>query len=322
MEDPVGPPPGVRGRVQVAGSAPPMPINVQCNCAGSLFGLGFTDLRGGFYYPFYALPVSRYRLQFCDLRFYSPGYWPLILPFNDFLSESPYRMSNAGRLDLVPYGDISGTTISMTSLMAPKEAKKAFEKAVKKFVNRDYDDAVELLDEAVELHPEYAAAWTLLGQVRIAQRLMPAAEAAFQRSIEADPDYVAPYAPLTRLLLDRQQYEIADELSRKGLELNPYDVELKFARAVSAYRLKNYEDAGFYAQRIAETDDAAFYPDALFILARAVRAQGDYERAARLYGEYYANKRNSRNLRGIAGREMAEARLIEYTLRSMQLAIP
>ena len=203
MPAPVGPPPGIRGQVRVAGDRPPTPVNVQCNCGGRLFGLGYTDLRGGFYYPFYGLPISYYRLPACDLRFYSPGYWPLIVPFDGFLRSSPFRMSSSGRLDLVPYGDISGSTVSMTSLMAPKEAKKAYEKAVKKFADREYDDAVESLDEAVTLHPDYAAAWTLLGQVRYSQRLYPAATAAFEKAIEADETYVGPYAPLARLPLAR-----------------------------------------------------------------------------------------------------------------------
>jgi tetratricopeptide (TPR) repeat protein len=231
-------------------------------------------------------------------------------------------MSDAGRLDMVPYGDISGTTVSLTSLAAPKEAKKAFEKAVKKFVSRDYDEAVEQLDQALELHPEYAAAWTLLGQVRMAQRLRPAAEAAFRKAIEADPNYVPPYSPLAQLLLVQRDMEALSEISAKGLELNPYDADLKYARAVSAFRLKDYENAAFYAQRLVETDDGVFFPDALFILAGAVKAQGDYERASRLFGEYYANRRNSRELRSMAGRELTEARLAEYTLRSMQPALP
>ncbi|MCB1019269.1 MAG: tetratricopeptide repeat protein, partial [Acidobacteria bacterium] len=217
MEPPPGPPPGVRGRIQVGGSAPILPVSVMAACGGGMFGMGFTDFRGSFYYPFYSMPVPYYRLTSCDLRFYSPGFWPLIVPFSDFLNPSPMRMASAGRLDLVPYGDISGMTVSLSSLTAPKEAQKAFEKGVKKFVDKDFDKAVEYLDEAVTLHPDYAAAWTLLGQVRVAQRLFPAAEAAFQRAIEIDPDYVPPYAPLTRLLSLRDRTQEVYDLSGKGL---------------------------------------------------------------------------------------------------------
>ena len=319
---PAGPPPGVRGRLQVAGSRPPAPVNVQCNCGGSIFGLGYTDLRGGFYYPFYAMPYSFYRLSTCDLRFYSPGYWPLIVPFNTFLRSSPLRMADAGRLDLVPYGDISGSTVSMTSLMAPKEAQKAYEKAVKKFANREYTEAIQHLDVATTLHPEYAAAWTLLGQVRVNQRLYPAAIAAFRKAVDADESYVAPYAPLSKLLMLQGKTKEVYELSGKGLDLNPYDSDLKYARAVTALRLKDFEDAGFFAQQLAESDDAPFFPDALFILASAVKVQGDFERAARLFGEYYAGRNNSRALKTMALREMTDARLSEYTLRSMQPALP
>ena len=297
-------------------------MNVQCNCGGSVFGLGYTDLRGGFYYPFYAMPYSFYRLNTCDLRFYSPGYWPLIVPFNTFLRSSHRRMADAGRLELVPYGDISGSTVSITSLMAPKEAKKAYEKAVKKFAAREYEAAVEHLDEAVTLHPEYAAAWTLLGQVRIGQRLFPAATAALRKAIEVDESYVAPYAALAKLLMLQNEMEEVYELSGRGLELNPYDADLKYARAVTALQMKDYEDAGYFAQQLAESDEAAFFPDTLFVLASAVKAQGDYERAARLYGEFYAGRRSSRILKGVAAREMADARLIDYTLRLMQPALP
>ncbi len=315
-------PPGVRGRVQVAGSRPPAPINVQCNCGGSIFGLGYTDWGGSFYYPFYSIPYSIYRLRSCDLRFYSPGYWPLIVPFDSFLRGSRYRMSNTGRLDMAPYGDIAGTTVSLTSLMAPKEAQKAYEKAVKRFADRKYPEAIELLDAATTLHPEYAAAWTLLGQVRVSFRHYPAAIAAFRKAIAADESYVAPYPALTRLLMLRGETREVYELSGKGLELNPYDADLRYARAATALRLHDYQDAAFFAQRLIDSDEATFFPQALFILASAVKVQGDYERAVRLFGEYYAGRPASPQLKSMALREMSEARLADYTLRSMQPALP
>ncbi|MCB9384714.1 MAG: tetratricopeptide repeat protein, partial [Bryobacterales bacterium] len=185
-----------------------------------------------------------------------------------------------------------------------------------------FDKAVEYLDEAVTLHPDYAAAWTLLGQVRVAQRLFPAAEAAFQRAIEIDPDYVPPYAPLTRLLSLRDRTQEVYDLSGKGLELNPYDVDLKYLRAATAFRLGDYEESTFFAQKIVNSDDAKFFPNALLVLARSTRAQGDFERAARLFGEYYADRSNNIQLRGAAGRELSEVRLAEYTLRTLKPSLP
>ena len=61
-------------------------------------------------------------------------------------------------------GDAPGTTISVTSMAAPKDAMRAYEKA-QKIKTEKPAEAEKELNKAVQLYPQFAAAWTLLGDI-------------------------------------------------------------------------------------------------------------------------------------------------------------
>ncbi len=62
-----------------------------------------------------------------------------------------------------------GATVSLKTLTAPKEAKQAYEKALKELGKRkiNFSKTSKELEKAVKIYPEFAAAWHVLGEVRL-----------------------------------------------------------------------------------------------------------------------------------------------------------
>ncbi len=281
------------GRVTNGGGGPrPVePIHASCNCGGRLYDLGYLRFGSGFEFgfgPSYGLPFLQPWMvrAGCDLLLYSPGYRMLTLPlaFNPNYSAGYGYYSTIGKIRMEPYEDVE--RVSMTSFTAPKEARKAYEKGAKKFVNGDLLDAKGLLLEAVELHPNYAAAWTMLGRTLARLEEFDEARDAFERSIQADSQYLAPYRPLVRILVNQKDWAGVAELAQEGVDLDPYDAELKYQLAVAAMELEDYELARNMAERLFTTDDAEIFPESGYILAKAHRMLGDEDKAIRTLQEY------------------------------------
>lgn len=310
------------GRVTNAGGGPrPMePIQASCNCGGRIYDLGYLRFGSGFQFGFgppYGLPFLQpwmYRAG-CNLMLYAPGYRMLTLPLDLDPNFGMGYYSGLGKIRMEPYEDVE--RVSVTSFTAPKEARKAYEKGAKKFVNGELLDAKGLLLEAVELHPDYAAAWTMLGRTLVQLEEHDEARDAFERSIQADSQYLAPYRPLVRILVNRKDWVGVAELAQKGVDLDPYDAELKYQLAVAAMELKDYELARDMAGRLFTTDDADLFPESGYILAKAHRMLGDEDKAIRTLQEYLERpgkatvrrwaREDLQQLRAEAGAEPAES---------------
>ena len=76
--------------------------------------------------------------------------------------------SDVGVIVLQRLDEVSGLTVSFTTLRAPKKARKAFDKAQKelKKPKGNISKAIKELKKAVKAFPEFAAAWYLLGTSR------------------------------------------------------------------------------------------------------------------------------------------------------------
>jgi hypothetical protein len=92
-----------------------------------------------------------------------------------------------GTIVLSKRSGVEGSTVSATTLQAPKEAQKAFEKAKKAIDKMKYDEARPHLEKAVADYPQFAVAWTELGKCFQMARDLPQARAAFEKAIQADP---------------------------------------------------------------------------------------------------------------------------------------
>ena len=178
--------------------------------------------------------------------------------------------------------------VSITTLAAPKPARKAYKKATKEMNKRepDIDVAAGHLEQALAEYPEYAAAWTLLGRVRRRAGDKPRAHEALQKSIELDPMYLKPYPQLAHMAAERKEWGEVLRLSKAMLKINPYFPLGHYYKGSALLKQGNVKDAEKALREGLDAPDASLFPESHYMLGEVYRTQKDVTLAAREYRLY------------------------------------
>lgn len=294
------------------GSPPPDSVTIERICNGQIRPEGYTDSKGRFSFelgrnqnvmqdasvsntgdgfggfgnqrnnsPFGNSAnsgITERDLMGCEIRASLPGYR------SDVVNLSGRRfMDNpdVGTIVIRRLAGVEGSTISMTTMLAPKDAKKAYEKAINNLKKKKYDDAQKELEKAVGAYPKYAVAWNLLGQVHQQAKRDDEARAAYQKSIEADDKFVSPYLQLALLAAGDQKWDDVAGLTAKVTKLNPMDFpQAFFYNAVANYNLQKFEDAEASAREAVKLDTQHRMPKAQHILGVLLAMRNDLNGAA------------------------------------------
>ena len=104
-----------------------------------------------------------------------------------------------GTIILHRVAKVDGLTVSATLALAPKDAKKAFEKGQEALGKRNPDEAQKNFQKAVEIYPRHAAAWFELGKIQEQRDHTEEARKAYEQSIGADSKYVPPHQRLAAM---------------------------------------------------------------------------------------------------------------------------
>ena len=95
--------------------------------------------------------------------------------------------------------------VSVRELSIPKEARREYEDAQKALERRDVPAAVAHVKRALDLAPQFSAAWNHLGTIAYQTGQYVEAEADFRKGLEADPDAYAPLVNLGGVLINLAQ---------------------------------------------------------------------------------------------------------------------
>src|ERR1041385_2557508 len=87
-----------------------------------------------------------------------------------------------GTIVLTKTGAPEAPTVSVNTMIVPKEAREAFEKGRKAGTEKKFDEAVTELNKAVTVYPQYAAAWSLLGEIHRLQNQFEPARAEYEKA--------------------------------------------------------------------------------------------------------------------------------------------
>jgi tetratricopeptide (TPR) repeat protein len=156
----------------------------------------------------------------CELRASLPGYR------SDSVSlANIHYMDNPdlGTIILHPIAKVDGLTVSATTALAPKDARKAYEKGLEAIAKKNPDEAQKNFEKAVALYPRYAAAWFALGQINEQREHAEEARKAYDQSMAADPKFVPPYERLSFMALKESKWQDLADTTDRMLQLNPYD---------------------------------------------------------------------------------------------------
>lgn len=213
------------------------------------------------------------RLFGCDIRAQLHGYKSTSLT----ISEEPLPGPNQlGTIVVYPLERVQGTTVSITSMMAPKSARKLVDQSEKALRKNRFSDAEAFLKSAVKEYPKYSEAWFELGQLYERQERDKEAYDVYHQAIEADRLYVKPYLRLAQLALARQQWRDAADLSGEVLTLDPITlVGGYYVNAVAHLNLSELEIAETRARRGQRLDFSNRYPQLHLVLANILALRLD-----------------------------------------------
>ncbi len=173
-------------------------------------------------------------------------------------------------------GDHEGSTISLSAMRAPEDAKKAFSKGLDAATSRKWSKAQADLEKAVGIYPDYAAAWSALGEVYAHESMSKEAHSALERAIQIDPKYLKPYVQLARLDLAEKRPEDAEAITTRAMEMKPTEFPaIYFYHAVANFNLKHLDIAETSARRAIELDSEHEVPRAEYLLGSILAAKGD-----------------------------------------------
>lgn len=188
---------------------------------------------------------------------------------------------DVGTIVLHRMANVEGLTISATSAMAPKDARKAFEKGVERERKDKLDDAEKNFEKAVESYPKYAAAWNELGRIHEQRNETEDAKKAYQQALASDAKFVNPYEGMYRLAARESKWQEVADTSNRVIHLNPYDFPgAYFYNAVANLNLHNLDAAEKSAREAVKLDTRHQNPKTEHVLGIILAQKQDYSGAA------------------------------------------
>ena len=246
-------------------------------------GFGGSSVPGGFGrsgQSRQALSPAHMSLTGCELQASQTGFQ------SDSISlalRRPMDNPDVGTLVLYRAGSVVGTTSSVTTMSAPKKARKGYKKALKELKKKkvDHQKAAAGLEKATDLYPEFSEAWNLLGQVRLQLEDESGAQKAFESAAASDPKYLKPQVAMMELESRRQSWDQVSEWSTKVLELHPYLMTAHYYRGVANLNLDRWEQAEESLTKVRASHKADDYPYAGYLLGLMLADKGDFDAAAK-----------------------------------------
>jgi tetratricopeptide (TPR) repeat protein len=229
----------------------------------------------------------------CELRASYPGYRSDVVELS---GRRALDNPDVGTIVLHRLANVKGTTISLTTALAPKHAQKDYEKGIQLAEKGKFDEAEQHLAKATTTYPKYAVAWFALGQVQQKENKTDGAKKSFQAAAAADSKFVSPYDQLALLAARDGKWEDAANFSKQVIDLNPVEFPSDFwYNAVANYNLKKMDAAQKSAQELLKVDTKHQFPEAESMLAQIYLQKTDYNQAAAHLKAYLALVPNAKN---------------------------
>ena len=308
----------VSGKVVLQGGGGASHISIERICNGMVRREGYTNAKGDFQFELgrnsmerdasqgdsdrmvanrnsRATPSGGSQIKFdeCDLRASLPGFVSTTVPMR---IESDMSLLEVGTIVLTRMGGVEGSTVSVTSMAVPKEAHTAFEKGRKAGSEKKFDEAVKELNKAVTIYPQYAIAWSLLGEIHRLQNEFEPAKKEYAQALASDPKFISPYFGLATMAVVEGKWAEAARLTDQLIQLNSLAYPMAyFFNAAANYNLGKLNAAEQSARKFQQMDTAHTRPDIATLLAGILAEKHQYAEAAQLYRDYLATRPDAPN---------------------------
>lgn len=130
----------------------------------------------------------------------------------------------------------------------PPKARKEYE-AGQKSMDQDAAGSMQHFQKAIELYPQYAEAYQLMGALHLQGGKLPDAETDFQKATDLEPNLTRAYFALGMCRNYLAKYTEAEAALLKGLDLDPQSPDGHYELAKTYWNLQRFQDAETHAQK-------------------------------------------------------------------------
>src|ERR1017187_7228746 len=202
---------------------------------------------------------------------------------------------------LFPLSRADVAAVSVTTEMAPKNARKAYEKGLAAIKAQDWDAAARELARAVEEYPKFAIAWFELGVALEKRDDTAGAAQAWQEAVKADGKYLLPYEKLAAYSDRKEQWDEAARYSSAWIQLDPDDFPAAYLlNAIANARLKRMDEAERAARAGLLIDRNRRMPRLCYVLGLILAEKHQYAKSVeqfRAYLKYMPTARDAEAVR-------------------------
>jgi tetratricopeptide (TPR) repeat protein len=125
------------------------------------------------------------------------------------------------RTDEVAQKKADGATVSVTDMNIPKSAHKLFAKASDSIAAQDWKKAIDQLNQAIAIYPQYVQAYTNLGVVYHRTGDRENERIALQKAISFNDHYAPAWVNMGWMAIAQQDYPSAETALDKAASLDP-----------------------------------------------------------------------------------------------------
>jgi tetratricopeptide (TPR) repeat protein len=176
-------------------------------------------------------------------------------------------------------------TVSMRELAIPEKAKKAYAEAQHHLAHRNLKKAIESLQTAVRLAPEFSGAWNNLGTLFYKSAQYDKAEQSFRSALTASPGSYEPLVNLGGVLLTLNRPSDAYTFNLYAVLERPEDALANSQMGMNYFALGRLDLARKYLGEARRIDPGHFSSPQL-LLAEICLRKGDPLGAVRELEEY------------------------------------
>lgn len=202
-------------------------------------------------------------------------------------SGEVYQLTTAEACNSWTESGVHSPSVSVARLRIPGKAASEYQKACGALKNKNLSVAEEHARRAIEIYPEYAAAWVVLGQILKAEHKTDDARGACLQAQRVDSGYVAPYLCLAEFAAQEKDWPEMARQAGRAMAMDPVN---------NFYALYYSASAAFHGERPAEAEAKALdavkldkwnqLPQLHMLLARIYAGRGDSHAEAAQLRQY------------------------------------
>lgn len=120
-------------------------------------------------------------------------------------------------------GSAGGPMVDVVDMNVPKAAVKQFDKASESIAREEWKKAIEQLNRAITLYPQYVKAYNNLGVVYGRMGDRASERTALQKAVSLNDHFAPAWVNLARMAIVDRNFPVAESLLDKAIALTPSD---------------------------------------------------------------------------------------------------